>query len=75
MGRSPSDVDEITDAFAHSDTSVACICAAADVDDARRDELRAALVAAGATRVYSADELAGDARAQLADLLDHLAVP
>ena len=30
--------------------------------------------AAGATRVYSADELPGDARHALADLLDHLAV-
>ena len=69
------DVAEVVEAFAHSGTSVACICPATDVDDARRDELRAALGAAGVTRVYSATDLGGDARAALADLLDHLAVP
>jgi hypothetical protein len=59
-------------AFAASAASVACICAGDDVDGSRRDELRAALAAAGATRVDSADDLGGDARAALADLLEHL---
>jgi methylmalonyl-CoA mutase len=68
------DVDEVVEAIAHSGTSVACICAAADLDESRHDELRAALTAAGATRVYSATDLAGDARAKLSDLLDHLEI-
>ena len=51
-GPATDDVDDIVEAFAPSGTSIACICAAADVDDARRDELRAALEAAGATRVF-----------------------
>ena len=73
-GPATEDVDEITEAFRRSETSVACICAAPDADEAARDKLRDALGAAGATRVYSASELEGDARAELAALLDHLAV-
>ncbi len=73
-GPATDDVDDIVEAFAPSGTNIACICAATGIDDARRDELRAALEAAGATRVYSAGDLGGDARAELTDLLDHLEV-
>ena len=50
------------------------MCTAADLDETRRDELRAALIGAGATRVYAAGDLGGDARAALSDLLDHLGI-
>jgi methylmalonyl-CoA mutase len=74
QGPPTEDVDEITEAFRRSEASVACICTAPDAEEALRDKLRGALGAAGATRVYSASELEGDARAELAALLDHLAV-
>ena len=68
------DAAAVAEAFAASGTSVACVCSGGDVDQGRLDELADALATAGATRVYSADELPGDARHALADLLDHLAV-
>jgi methylmalonyl-CoA mutase len=71
-GPASTDIDDVVTAFAASGASVACICAGDDVDSTGRDKLRAALVAAGATRVDSADDLGGDARAALADLLEHL---
>ena len=74
-GPSTIDVSAVVEAFAGSATSVVCICAGGDVDRRGLDELAEALAVAGATLVYSADELTGDARATLTDLLDHLAVP
>jgi methylmalonyl-CoA mutase len=74
-GPAAADLGAVAAAFTASGASVACICAGGDVEPGRRDELGTALAAAGATRVYSADDLPGDARAALADLLDHLQVP
>jgi methylmalonyl-CoA mutase len=71
-GPATDDVDELALAFARSGTSVACICAADDVERERGDDVGAALGAAGATSIYSAAQLTGDTRAQLTDLMDHL---
>ena len=65
---------QIAEAFAASGTTVAFVCHG-DERGGSLDDLRAALVAAGATRVYSTSDLGGDARRLLADLLDHLQVP
>jgi methylmalonyl-CoA mutase len=69
------DAVAIVAAFAACGTPVACICAADDIERERGDELRAALATAGATRIYSAARLPIDARAELADLLEHLGIP
>ncbi len=69
------DAAELAEALARHGTTVACVCAGTDVEPADSERLAVALAAAGATRVYSAAALPGDARAELADLLDHLGVP
>jgi methylmalonyl-CoA mutase len=69
------DAAGLAETLAKLGTSVACVCAGTDVEAAVGERLAAALATAGATRVYSAAALPSDARAALADLLDHLGIP
>ena len=71
-GPATDDVDDIVEAFAPSGTSIACICAAAGLNDTRRDELRAPSKPPGRQRCIRPATSAATARAELTDLLDHL---